>query len=109
VGEKLGGYCCVWKLVQSLVNQASQNGTMAWEITLAKCLSIVLVAAVGARTGGVTVAPLDQHTLPYLAYKDIVIKMKGSSTINDLNAILTLRNEKGDKYVNRGPRSRDRP
>jgi hypothetical protein len=76
------------------------------DITLAKCLFFVLVVAIGARTGDVTVAPLDQHTLPYPGYKDVIIRMKEGSTINDLDAVVTLCNEKGDKYVKRGPRLR---
>jgi hypothetical protein len=99
------GVVVVRKLVSSLVNQAFEEGTMTWDITISKCLSIVLVAALGARTGDVTVAPLDRHTLPYLAYKDIVVRMdEEGSTIDNLEAVLALRNEKGDKYVNRGPR-----
>jgi hypothetical protein len=63
---------------------------MTWDITISRCLSIVLVAAVGARSGDVTVAPLDRHALPYLAYKDVVLRMKkGGSTIDDLHAVLT--------------------
>jgi len=94
------GVVVVRKLVCSLIDQAFAEGTMTWDITLAKCLSIVLVASLGARTGDVTVAPRDQHTLPYLVYKDVVIKMrKGGSTIDDLEAVITLRNEKGNKYV----------
>jgi hypothetical protein len=100
------GAVVVQKLTSSLVNQAFEEGTMTWDITISRCLSIVLVAAVGARSGDVTVAPLDRHALPYLAYKDVVLRMKkGGSTIDDLHAVLTLRNEKGDKYVKRGPRS----
>ncbi|UPX16703.1 uncharacterized protein EKO05_0007091 [Ascochyta rabiei] len=91
------GVVVVRKLIHSLVTQAFQYGTMTWDIVLAKCLSIVLVSALGARAGDVTVAPRDQHTLPYLVYKDVIIKMKEGSTIDDLVAVVTLRNEKGDK------------
>jgi hypothetical protein len=94
------GVVVVRQLVSSLFNQAFEEGTMTWDITIAKCLSIILVAAIGARSGDVTMAPLNQHALPFLAYKDVVIKMrKGGSTIDDLHAVLTLRNEKGYKYV----------
>lgn len=91
------GVVVVRKLVEALVKDAFHCGTMTWDITLAKCLSIVLTAALGARTGDLSVAPLNQHALPFLAYKDVVIKMKGGDTIDDLEAVITIRNEKGDK------------
>lgn len=95
------GVVVVRKLVASLVKEAFQCGTMTWDVTVAKCLSIMLVAALGSRAGDVSVRPRDRHESPYLAYKDIVIKMKGGSTVDD---VITLRNEKGDKYVLHGRR-----
>jgi hypothetical protein len=91
------GAAVVRKLTTAMVKQALEHGTMTWDITVAKVLSIVFVAALGARTGDVTVAPLDRHKLPYLCYQDVVIKMDGGTTIDDLMAIVTIRNEKGDK------------
>jgi hypothetical protein len=96
------GVVVVRKLASSLFNQAFREGTMTWDIPIAKCLSIVLVAALGVRTGDVTVAPHDEHTLPFLAYEDIVIRLKDGDTIDDLEAVVTIRNEKGSKYVFEG-------
>lgn len=95
------GVVVVRKLISSLATQAFEEGTLSWDITIARCLSIVLVAALGARAGDVTVAPLDKHTLPFLAYKDVVVKMKYGDGIGDLDTVLTIRNEKCNKYVSR--------
>jgi hypothetical protein len=101
--RKWVGAVDVRRLISSLFHQACKEGTKSWDITIAQCLSIVLVAATGARIGDVTTASSDRHPLPFLAYRDIVIRMRGGDTIDDLEAIFTLRNEKGNKYVESPP------
>ena len=65
----------VRKLAFSLLTVALANGTINWDVVLAKTLSIVLTAALASRTGDVTVAPLDEHELPFLCYEDITLKL----------------------------------
>jgi hypothetical protein len=55
------GAFLVRKLALGLLTDALTNGTINWDVVLAKTLSIALTAALGARTGDVTVAPLDVH------------------------------------------------
>jgi hypothetical protein len=82
-----------------LVNEAFEDGTVTWNNTLAKCFYIILIAAVGSSPGDVTIPPLDQHILPFMVYEDFVIRLKERSNISDLDAVVSLHNEKGDKYV----------
>lgn len=88
------GAFLVRKLATAFLDEALRQGTVNWDVTLAKTLSIVLVAALGSRTGDVTVAPLDTNDLPFLCYQDITLKL---SKDGHLTAQVLLRNEKGDK------------
>ncbi|KAH6539690.1 hypothetical protein HBI07_114560 [Parastagonospora nodorum] len=92
------GAVVVRKLVNGLIADARVNGTLAWDVTLLKCLSITLLAALGARSGDLTRNRLDEHDLPYLAYQDVILRLVlGGSTIDDMEAVVTIRNEKGNK------------
>jgi hypothetical protein len=77
-----------------MLNDAIRHSTVNWDVTLGKTLSIVLVAALGSRTGHVTTAPLDTHELPFLCYRDITLKL---SEGHNLIAEVVLPNEKGNK------------
>jgi hypothetical protein len=65
----------VRKLASDLFTHALTYGAINWDVTLAKTLSTVLTASLAPRTGDVTVAPLDVHKVPYLAYQDIKLKL----------------------------------
>jgi hypothetical protein len=69
------GVFLVRKLATCLLSDALTNGTINWDVTLAKTLSIVLTAALASRTGDITTAPLDVHELFFLCYKDITLKL----------------------------------
>lgn len=87
----------VRKLATCLLSDALTNGTIDWDVTLAKTLSIVLTAALASRTGDITTAPLDVHELPFLCYKDITLKLAKGHVLTNLVAEAVIRNEKGDK------------
>lgn len=91
------GAVAVRKLTTAIITDALQYGTLTWDISLAKVLSIVWVAALGVRTGDVNATPRDHQKLPYLCYHDITIKMDQGTSIDDLLAVVVIRNQKGDK------------
>jgi hypothetical protein len=91
------GAFLVRKLSSALFTDALRNGTVNWDITMAKALSMVLVAAIAARTGDVTKAPLEVHKLPFLCFKDITLKLVDGNSLSHLEAKVLIRNEKGDK------------
>ena len=91
------GAFLVRRLVTCLVEDGLKNGAINWDVTMAKVMSIVLVASLASRVGDITVAPLDEQALPFLCYKDITIKLIGGSEIGNLVAEVVIRNEKGYK------------
>ncbi|KAH7412525.1 hypothetical protein BKA64DRAFT_770267 [Cadophora sp. MPI-SDFR-AT-0126] len=91
------GVYLVRKLSTGILRDALANGTLNWDVTLAKALSIVLTAGLASRTGDITVAPMDVQELPYLCYKDITLKLVGGDGLTSLVAEVLIRNEKGDK------------
>jgi hypothetical protein len=91
------GTFLVRRLVTALIEDALKNGTINWDVVMSKALSIVMVAALASRAGDVTVAQLDGQTLPFLCYNDITIKLKGGRAVEDLEAQVVIRNEKGAK------------
>lgn len=91
------GVFLVRKLAVGVLEDGLKRGTVSWDVTLAKTLSIVMVAALASRAGDVTVAPLEGQKLPYLCYKDVVIKLVGGNAVENLVAEVVIRNEKGYK------------
>lgn len=91
------GAFLVRRLTGGLIRDALEEGTLNWDVTLAKVLSVLLVASFGSRTGDVTVAAFDTQNLPFLCYKDITLKLSGGNKIEHLVAKCIIRNEKGSK------------
>jgi hypothetical protein len=91
------GAFMVRRLVTALFKDALFNGTINWDITISKALAIVMAVALTARTGDVTMAPLDEERLPFFCYKDITLKLVGVTRLENLKACCLIHNEKGDK------------
>lgn len=91
------GVFLVRKLSTGLFRNALTNGTINWDVTLAKAFSIVLTSALASRTGDITTAPLEEHELPFLCYMDITLKLAKGNNFTNLVADVLIRNEKGDK------------
>lgn len=85
------------KIVTAILDNALSEGTLHWDVTLSRIASLVLVAALSARAGDLNADPLDDQPLPYLCYKDIDLKFVGGQEIENLEAELTIRNEKFKK------------
>ena len=43
------------------------------------------------------VAALDDQPLPFLCYNDVTIKLVGGTELNNLKALIVIRNEKKNK------------
>jgi hypothetical protein len=92
------GAFMVRRLVTAVFRDALLHGTLSWDVTISKALIIVMAAALTARTGDLTTAPLDEQPVPFLCYKDITLKLVGGGTrLENLHARCLIRNEKGDK------------
>ncbi|KAK9361349.1 hypothetical protein V1504DRAFT_475196 [Lipomyces starkeyi] len=91
------GALLVRKLALGLLTDALTNGTINWDVVLAKTLSIVLTAALGTRTGDITKGYFDVHQLPFLCHKDITLKLIKGDDLTNLVAKVVIRNEKGYK------------
>ena len=91
------GAVIVRRLSAGMFTDALKNGTINWDVVLAKALSIMITAATGARTGDLTVARLDEQELPYLCYQDITLKLAGGDKLENLVAKVVIRNEKNWK------------
>jgi hypothetical protein len=91
------GAFLVRKLSSALFTDALRNRTINWDVTMAKALSIVLIATIATYTGDVTKALLEVHKLPFLYFKDITLKLVDGNSLSYLEAKVLIRNEKGDK------------
>lgn len=91
------GAFLVRRLVMSLLHHSLSNGTISWDVTLAKVMAIVVVAALSARAGDVTTHKLDEQELPFLCYNDVTIRLVGGGEMENLQASFLIRGEKGEK------------
>ena len=81
----------------AVLENGLKHGSNNWDATLARTLSIVMVAALASLAGDVTVAALDEQKTPYLCYKDVGVNLLGGNTVENLVAEVVIRNEKGFK------------
>ncbi|KAI6788227.1 hypothetical protein KC361_g9166 [Hortaea werneckii] len=84
------GFAVLSRLVSSFLAHKIQHGTHNWDIQIAKCLSLVLVAALGARSGDVSRS--HRYTgQQFLQYRHINLHLVGSQPIlANLRATITL-------------------
>jgi predicted transcriptional regulator len=97
------GFAVLSRLVSTFLSHTVVYGTNNWDITIAKCLSVVLVAALGARSGDVARSSLYKGQ-EYLQYRHIALYIdkahSGRPTLADLRATITLEFQKGHKTAN---------
>lgn len=86
-------------LVHALYDNAIDNGTISWDVTLSKNMSILLIATLACRTGDITKARLDKHKLPFLCWNDVTIIVKDSKDVHTITGRVVIRNEKEHKSV----------
>lgn len=91
------GAFMVRRLVTALLQDALGFGTMNWDVTISKALSIVLQSALSARTGDILRNRFDNQDLPFICYKDVIPKLVDGDGIDSLVGRFTIRNAKGYK------------
>ena len=87
------------RLVRVYLTRAIEHGTISWDVTIAKCLSVVLVSSLGARLGDVALSGGYKGTTYYLQYRHIELFFdEGAEPIfANLEARITLEFTKGHK------------
>lgn len=84
------------KMSRAWLQEALDDGCRSWDVQLHKLFSIVLVSALGCRSG--EVARTDRSVEEYMRWSHIELKLAaGRATIDDLEANITLCYEKGKK------------
>lgn len=93
------GYATLSRLVRAYLERALCYGTRNWDLIIAKCFSVVLVAALGARAGDV--ARSHGYTgQEYLQFRHIELTVEGDAPdLANLAATITLEFVKGSKDV----------
>jgi hypothetical protein len=85
------------QMVMAILQEALEEGTTNWDKTIQKALSILLLSALSCRVGDITKTTGETHDLPFLCYNDITIKLVKGVSLENLEAKVTIRNEKGQK------------
>ncbi|KAG8533760.1 uncharacterized protein KY384_001501 [Bacidia gigantensis] len=87
-------------MINSLLQDAFDYGTMNWDITLYRVMSLVVYSATAARAGDLSTdtANANAGILTYLMYQDIAMRfIPGGSELKDLFCQITMRGQKGSK------------
>jgi hypothetical protein len=86
------------KIITAWYKDALENGTINWDVTLSKALSLLLIAPLAARSGVLNKDKRDEQLLlPFICWNDITMKLVNGEDINNLLAEVVSRNEKGHK------------
>ena len=84
-------------MVDALLKNALEQGTLNWDVTIVQVLTLVLVASLHCRTGDISRGHLDDQPMPYLTYEDVHLKLVNGTEMEHLEARVKVRNEKGHK------------
>lgn len=91
------GFTTVSRIVRAYLQRAIDFGTRSWDITIARCLSLVLVSSLAARAGDVAHSR-DFTGDEYMKYRDIELYLEGDDAkFVNLRARVTMRYTKGFK------------
>lgn len=85
-------------MTAAVFEHALHKGTLNWDCTIHIISCVILMSTLACRSGDITKDLNDRHAYPSLIWEDVHMMMtEGGTSINDLEAIITLRNEKFDK------------
>ena len=88
------GVSLVKIMADAILDNALEHGTRNWDVTVQHLLMLILLSSLQCRAGDITKWFKDDQPLPFLAYQDVRLKLVGGSSIQDLEARVTIRNEK---------------
>ena len=94
------GVFLVRHLVNAMFKDALLEGTLLWDWTLARVLSILLLSSLSARVGEISRGKLTEfYERPCMIYENVTVAFKNSGMkwVEDLVARIKIRNEKGLK------------
>jgi len=90
------GFVTLSRMVRTFLNHCHTHGCWSWDVVISKCLSVVLVAALGARSGDVT-RTAQYRGSEYLQWRHIEMYCHGEAKFENLTVTITLEFEKGSK------------
>jgi hypothetical protein len=92
------GYAVLSRLVRAYLTHGVEQGTLNWDVTMARCLSVVLVSSLGARCGDVGLVRTYEGKAYYMQWRHIELSLEGDMPLfSALRARITLEFEKGNK------------
>ncbi|RYN21317.1 hypothetical protein AA0112_g10335 [Alternaria arborescens] len=92
------GYAVLSRLVRAYLTHGIEQGTSNWDVTMARCLSVVLVSSLGARCGDVGLAAGYKGKAYYMQWRHIELFLEGDVPLfSALRVRITLEFEKGNK------------
>lgn len=92
------GFVTLSRMVRVFLQHCVRNGALTFDLVISKCLSVVLVAALGSRSGNVARANGYRGT-EYVQYRHVELYLEAGSGcgFQDLRATVTLEYTKGHK------------
>ena len=75
-----------------------QNGSFLWDYTIARLMSVVLIAALGCRSGDITRASAYQG-VEYIKWSDVSLTLNGPAVWENLRGHIVIRYGKGQKQL----------
>lgn len=82
------------RMAISSITDATSNGVYNWDKVVQRILRNVLLASLSCRVGDIMKDDLDDEEFPFLYHDDIVIKLVNGNCVENLEAIISIRNEK---------------
>lgn len=95
--KQWAGLSILRAMTQAWLIEALRDGVLSWDQTLSRLGTVVWMSALQCRAGDFLMTWLAEHPLPYLAYKDVQLRLVGGFSLKHLTARVTLRNVKGHK------------
>ena len=89
------GFAVLSRLVRASLQRALEKGTQNWDVTLYKCLSMVLTSSLGARAGDVALAC--GYTEEFMQWRHVDLVLEGEPRLANLQATVTIQYGKGHK------------
>ena len=84
------GFMTLSRMIRSYLDHWHSKGSINWDIVVTRCLSVVLVAALGARSGDVAQTRC-YHELEYMRWRDIEMDFDGETKYVNLKVAVTIK------------------
>ncbi|KFY80705.1 hypothetical protein V499_00479 [Pseudogymnoascus sp. VKM F-103] len=88
------GSILIRRMAISSIADAASNGVYNWDKVVQRILRNVLLASLSCRIGDIMRDDLDDEEFSYLYYDDIIMKLVGGNKVENLEALISIRNEK---------------